>query len=204
VNRVNTRAERREQSRQRILEAARAQFAEVGYDRATIRAVAARAEVDPALVMQHFGSKPELFKEATKIPETELPDHPDELVELCLSLVGAKLHGQQDAAMSLLRSMFTHPDATEQLRQQTNAQIAKFAKVARGKDAELRGAILLSALLGISIGRNLLRLDGLADAKGTDLTKAIRGTVEGLVSPGAPLSPGSPARSGTRPRRSAR
>ncbi len=196
---MNTRVERREQTRQRILDAARSQFAEVGYDRATIRAVAKQAEVDPALVMQHFGSKDELFKQATKIPEQDLPDDPDELVELCLDLVGAKLSdGQQDAAMSLLRSMFTHPDATDQLRDQTNAQIAKFAKVARGRNAELRGAILLSALLGISIGRNLLRLNGLDDATGKELTKAIRGTVEGLVSP-----PGSPARSGTPRRRSA-
>lgn len=196
---MNTRVERREQTRQRILDAARSQFAEVGYVRATIRAVARQAEVDPALVMQHFGSKDELFKQATKIPEQDLPDDPDELVELCLDLVGAKLSdGQQDAAMSLLRSMFTHPDATDQLRDQTNAQIAKFAKVARGRNAELRGAILLSALLGISIGRNLLRLNGLEEATGKELTKAIRGTVEGLVSP-----PGSPARSGTPRRRSA-
>ncbi|MBM7788219.1 TetR/AcrR family transcriptional regulator [Tenggerimyces flavus] len=197
---MTTRAERREQTRQRILDAARSQFAEVGYDRATVRAVAKQAEVDPALVMQHFGSKDELFKQATQIPEQDLPDDPDELVELCLDLVGAKLSdGQQDAANALLRSMFTHPDATETLRDTTNAQIANFAKVARGRNAELRGAILLSALLGISIGRNLLKLNGLADAKSAELTKAIRGTVEGLVS-----SPGSPARSGTPARRSAR
>ncbi|MEQ4714939.1 helix-turn-helix domain-containing protein [Nonomuraea sp. B19D2] len=47
-------------------ESARALFAEVGFERATIRAIAKRAEVDPALVMQYFGSKQELFQWAVQ------------------------------------------------------------------------------------------------------------------------------------------
>ncbi|CAM3651155.1 TetR family transcriptional regulator [Smaragdicoccus niigatensis] len=55
-------------TRDAILEAARQRFSEVGFDKTTIRAVAAIAEVDPALVHHYFGSKKDLFLAATDIP----------------------------------------------------------------------------------------------------------------------------------------
>ncbi len=55
-------------TRQSILEAARATFARAGYERATIRAIASAAAVDPALVHHYFGTKEELFVAAHEIP----------------------------------------------------------------------------------------------------------------------------------------
>ena len=52
----------------RILEAARAEFAEHGWAGATIRAVARAADVDPALVYHYFGSKEGLLDAATTPP----------------------------------------------------------------------------------------------------------------------------------------
>ena len=46
----------------RILDAAAGLFAEAGYERATIRAIAAAAGVDAGLVMHYFGSKVSLFR----------------------------------------------------------------------------------------------------------------------------------------------
>ncbi|CAM4004794.1 TetR/AcrR family transcriptional regulator [Tsukamurella ocularis] len=51
-----------------ILEAARELFAEVGYDRATIRAIAARAGVDVALVSYYYGNKKGLFRGVMSMP----------------------------------------------------------------------------------------------------------------------------------------
>ena len=48
-------------------------FAELGYDRTTIRAVAAAAGVDAGLVMHYFGSKDLLFARAVEVPADELP-----------------------------------------------------------------------------------------------------------------------------------
>ncbi|MEU1667923.1 helix-turn-helix domain-containing protein [Streptomyces sparsogenes] len=62
-----SRAERRRNTERRILAAARELFAERGFERTTIRAVASAAEVDPALVMQYFGSKQQLFSRAVQI-----------------------------------------------------------------------------------------------------------------------------------------
>src|SRR5215831_16860854 len=55
-------------TREAILQAARAQFAEHGYDGATIRAIAAAAGVDPALVHHFYGSKESLFAAAMQLP----------------------------------------------------------------------------------------------------------------------------------------
>lgn len=55
-------------TREAILAAAREQFAEHGYDGATIRAIAAAAAVDPALVHHFYGSKERLFAAAMQLP----------------------------------------------------------------------------------------------------------------------------------------
>jgi AcrR family transcriptional regulator len=55
-------------TREAIIEAARGEFAARGYDGATIRAIAAAASVDPALVHHFYGSKEQLFAAAMRLP----------------------------------------------------------------------------------------------------------------------------------------
>src|SRR6266542_4222884 len=55
-------------NREAILAAARTQFAERGYENATIRGIAAGAGVDPALVHHYYGSKDQLFAAALRLP----------------------------------------------------------------------------------------------------------------------------------------
>ncbi len=55
-------------TREQIAVAARTQFAEQGYERATFRAIAAAAGVDPALVVHFYGSKEELFRQVMVLP----------------------------------------------------------------------------------------------------------------------------------------
>ncbi|MGE0296311.1 TetR family transcriptional regulator [Pseudonocardia sp.] len=57
-------------TRATILAAARELFLERGYRGTTVRAVAARAGVDQALIGYHFGSKQGLFGEAVPLPCT--------------------------------------------------------------------------------------------------------------------------------------
>jgi AcrR family transcriptional regulator len=54
-------------SRAKILAAARATFAEVGYGEASLRAIARRAGVDPALVHHYFDGKAALFIEVLQL-----------------------------------------------------------------------------------------------------------------------------------------
>ncbi|MCX4094406.1 TetR family transcriptional regulator [Nocardia sp. alder85J] len=55
-------------TREAILAAARSRFAEVGFDKASIRSIATAAGVDPALVHHYFGTKQELLAAAMHIP----------------------------------------------------------------------------------------------------------------------------------------
>ncbi|MBV9088711.1 MAG: TetR family transcriptional regulator [Mycobacteriaceae bacterium] len=55
-------------ARERILTSARQMFARNGIDKTSIRAVAAGAAVDPALVHHYFGTKQQLFAAAVHIP----------------------------------------------------------------------------------------------------------------------------------------
>jgi AcrR family transcriptional regulator len=55
-------------TREAIADAARRQFAELGYDRATLRGIAGEAGVDAALVVRFYGSKDGLFREVMALP----------------------------------------------------------------------------------------------------------------------------------------
>src|SRR5271157_5212407 len=54
-------------ARDRILVAARRIFAENGYGRATIRAIAAEASINPSMVIRYYGSKEGLFAAVAKL-----------------------------------------------------------------------------------------------------------------------------------------
>lgn len=63
------------ESRQRILDAARALFRERGYAGTTVRAVAAEAGVDSAMVFYFFGTKQGLFAAAVDMSARVPPRH---------------------------------------------------------------------------------------------------------------------------------
>src|ERR1700752_3182785 len=63
---ANPRKRNAEATRAAILEAAKAQFALLGYDCAVLRDIAREAGVDVALVKRYFGGKEALFTEALR------------------------------------------------------------------------------------------------------------------------------------------
>ena len=82
-----TRPRNASQTRADILSAARRRFGAEGYERTTLRAVAADVGVDAALVIRYFGSKQDLFAAAADFA-IELPDlssvDPDEVAGILL------------------------------------------------------------------------------------------------------------------------
>jgi len=61
---MNARAKQREDTRERILRAARAAFAELGFKAASTREIAARAGTTQGLITYHFRTKEKLWKAA--------------------------------------------------------------------------------------------------------------------------------------------
>lgn len=181
--RPNSRDDRRRATGLRILKSARELFGERGYERTTIRAVAASASVDPALVMQHFGSKQGLFTAAVRAaPEPEITAGEGELVDFLVATLRLKLTESAQAPMAMLRSMLTHPEATERAREvlvRQGDQVA--AVIPECEDPALRGALVMTAMLGIRIGRELLELDALASADPERVAEIMRPSLEALL-----------------------
>ncbi|MEU5024814.1 TetR family transcriptional regulator [Streptomyces milbemycinicus] len=191
-----TRAERRRNTEQRILAAARELFAERGFERTTIRAVASAAQVDPALVMQYFGSKQELFSQAVRISvagaEAEgrpRAGGPEALTDSLLASLGMKIGGLPEASLAMLRSMLTHPEAAEAARTALGHQITELAAAIsagpevdhRAEDARLRAALAVATMVGVTIGHQLLGIDDLRRASPEEIAAALRPALHALV-----------------------
>src|SRR3954471_7150539 len=174
-----SREERRRRTEACILQEARRLFAEEGFERATIRAVARQTGVDPALVMQYFGSKEGLFAAAMKGAHgggTARTAPREEIPTAVLQDVLAKFEDTDDreAAVTLLRNFLTHPEANRIMRDEVMcALIRDLAGTIGGKDAEPRGAALLYSVFGMALARYVLELRGLAGASGADIERLL-------------------------------
>jgi AcrR family transcriptional regulator len=189
------RARQREQTQERILTAARQLFAQVGYERATIRSIASAAEADPGLVMRYFGSKRELFSRvASMSPEDGLTGTPEQVTEYLLTSLAAKLTQEPDATLAMLRSMLTHPAAAEEVRDAANRQERQLAAAIPAPDAEARAGIIGAITLGTLVARHLLQLNGLTAASPAQITALLRPCLSSLIAAG-PAHAG-PAHSG--------
>ncbi len=175
---------RRAATETRILQAAREQFSELGFDRTTIRGIAGRAKVDPALVMQYFGSKDALFEKAASLPLEGLEElWPDDLMNLLLSILGIRMAGLPLESIALMRSMLTHPDTAARVGERVAAYVEGIAKAIPGEDAELRAALIVSIIRGVTIDRHLLQYAPIRDASPERITRLLQPCLEALARP---------------------
>jgi AcrR family transcriptional regulator len=159
-----------ERSREAILRAARRHFAREGYQKTTVRAVAAEAEIDPTMVIRYFGSKDDLFAAAVAV-DLQLPDFatlPRE--QLGRGMVNHFLRRWEgdladDTLGVLLRSAPTHPCAAERMRTIFTEQVRVAITAVVPDRAAERAALVASQLLGMALCRYVLKLPGLADAE---------------------------------------
>lgn len=156
-----TRAERRSATAARILEAAQAEFGAHGEDGATVRGIARRARVDPSLVLQHYGSKQALFalavRPAAELTADGIPAHLAEVLQI-------RLHELPPATRALMRSMLTSSEAATVMRDYLQERTTNLAQTMECDDAELRAAVMVSSILGITLARHFLNLAPLVDA----------------------------------------
>lgn len=177
-----SRADQRRATEARILAQARKLFAESGYDRTTIRAVAAAARVDPGLVMHYFGSKARLFARAIGSASAPIPGGtPDEVAGQLLDIIRRSLAEEPVESLAVLRSMLTHPEAADELRSATRAHKDRISEAIPGDEAELRASLVSAVLVGVAVGRHLVRLDPLADADPDQIVEILRPCVRSLT-----------------------
>lgn len=148
-------------SKSAIVVAAREQFARYGYHRATIRAIAAGAGIDPAMVMRYFGNKAGLFQAAVTV-DLELPDlsaTPPGQVGYSLVRHFLQRWERDDTLVILLRSSITDHDIAEHVRQLFIQQVAPaVAPAAPPASATTRAGLVATQILGLAISRYVLQL----------------------------------------------
>ncbi|MEV4512228.1 TetR family transcriptional regulator [Dactylosporangium sp. NPDC049525] len=189
-----TRAQQRHQTEARILTAARQMFAELGYDRTTIRAVASAAGVDAGLVMHYFGSKDQLFSRAAELPADQLHmGTPEQVAEALLTSLANRLDSEPVASLAVLRSMLTNTDAAERYRAAAEPQLSQITAAIPTADAEIRASLLSAIVHGVIIERYLLRLGGLANAAPEQIIDLLRPCFQTLATPPQPPSASRPA-----------
>jgi AcrR family transcriptional regulator len=187
-----TRAERRARTERAILEAARELFCESGYQGTTIRGVAARAGVDPALVMQYYGSKDALFGQAAHLDldfTEALPGPVTELGERMLTLLLERLENNPQALLSTLRSMLTHEQAAQACRMAFAEQQDPVEDLIGGDDAQLRSKLIGTIMIGLLVARYLLRIGPVAQASPQRLIELLGPCLRPLTTPAQSVAP---------------
>lgn len=175
-------------TRGEILRAARQEFAARGYGGATIRGIAARAEVDPALVHHYFGTKRELFVTSLALPfdpleviSAAVPGDPGKAGERLLRMllgVWATEPGQT-LMQSLLRSALTDDEVLGTLRQfMLETVLAPIVREVAPDRPELRAALLASQILGLAVVRHVTKIEPLASAEADTVVAAVGPTVQ--------------------------
>ena len=149
-------------AREAILGAARARFAADGYDRATVRAIAADAGIDPSMVMRYFGSKRQLFALTAEF-DLRLPDllaAPREQIGRVLAAHLLDRWEADDGLQILLRTATTDDDAAERMRAIFASQLAPQIAALTGEPATAatRAGLVATQALGTALCRYVLRL----------------------------------------------
>jgi AcrR family transcriptional regulator len=182
-------------TRAAILESARGRFADHGYDRATIRAIAADAGVDPALVHHFYGSKERLFAAAMRLPvvpseilaaafDARVRDQSASAGELLVrtALMAWDTAEVRDIFLGLLRSALTSERAAAMLREfLADAILGPVALMSDSADpaqAAYRAAIVASQMVGLALARYVLAFEPVAAASVDDLAATIGPTVD--------------------------
>ncbi|MGH3723208.1 MAG: TetR family transcriptional regulator [Mycobacterium sp.] len=159
---------------------ARKLFAELGYERTSLRQVALQAGVDPALVSHFYGKKRDLF-----LAVVELPVDPSEVISTVLDgdkdTVGQRLatiilHILDDEIsrqpfIGIVRAATAEPEAAKLVRDLlTRKVIAPIAESLGSADADYRAALAMSQIQGFTLARYVVGLEPLVNRPHEQLT----------------------------------
>ncbi|KAA1249681.1 TetR/AcrR family transcriptional regulator [Mycobacterium simiae] len=155
-----------------IEDVARIQFAELGYDRTSMRKVALQAGVDPALVTHYFGSKLDLFLTVIELPvdPAALIDHVVRGASGCAGtrLATAVLDVLDDEVrrrpiVSMVRAATAEPHAARLIRDFLTRQLlVPIAQGLSADHAEYRAALVMSQVVGLTLARCIVGIEPLA------------------------------------------
>ncbi|MGH3507404.1 MAG: TetR family transcriptional regulator [Nocardioidaceae bacterium] len=154
--------------------AARRRFAELGYPRTTMRAIAQDAGVDPRLITHFFGSKQELF-----VAVVELPFDPEPTFDALLGAGGADLGARladfilgmlereetRRTITGIIRAAASEEEAAARIRDMLASRLlTPLARNVGADDPELRASLVASQVVGLTFARHVVGIPALQTA----------------------------------------
>ncbi|WP_431984327.1 TetR family transcriptional regulator [Streptomyces qinglanensis] len=197
-------------TRERILASARGEFAEHGYDKVSVRAVARGAGVDAALVHHYFGTKEQVFAAAVEGAIAPVLVVPELVRETALDAVGETvtrrfLETWEDPAtraplLAIVRSAVNNERAAAVFRGLlTRSLLSRLAARLAAPDAELRVGLAAAQLIGSAMLRHVIRLEPLASEPLATVTARLAPVVQyHLTGPDPAGGPGAAGGRGLR------
>ncbi|MFN8074956.1 MAG: TetR family transcriptional regulator [Kineosporiaceae bacterium] len=177
-----------EDARAAIVAAARAEFAERGYEATTLRGIARVAGVDARLVHHYFDGKDEVFAAAMEVPvpprmivEAVLQGPREEIgVRLLTTMFGVwDAPGGRERITAIVSSATASPTGARIIREFLVTEI--FGRIAASLDvdrATLRASLVGSQMIGLIMARYVVQIDPVASAPAPELVAAVAPTVQ--------------------------
>jgi AcrR family transcriptional regulator len=159
------------ETREQIAVAARSLFAELGYERATFRAIGAAAGVDPALVVHFYGTKESLFREVM-----QLPSQVSEAIagvaagsragmgrRLAELVVGALENPDtRPIVLGRIRSASSNADAATLVRETVTRDLLRLTSAITDDEPETRAVLVGAQIVGTALARYIVLVEPLA------------------------------------------
>ncbi|WNM35170.1 TetR family transcriptional regulator [Streptomyces sp. Li-HN-5-11] len=183
-------ARRSDATRAAILTAARERFAADGYERATIRAIAKQANIDPSMVMRYYGNKESLFAAAVSL-DLRLPDLaalPRDEAGWTLVSHFLALWEENGELTAILRVGATNAAGAERMQQVFRDQVLPVARAVCPDPEQVpaRAALCASQLLGLALTRYVLRLPPSVDLTRGEILAWLAPTVQRYLTAPSP------------------
>ena len=174
-------------AKERILNAARRQFAVTGFRATTLRAIAAEAECDVALIPHYFGSKERLFRAAIEFPidvetiVTRMSDIPFE--QLGETMLNEALSVWDSPLLDHIIAAFKRQIDSPQLLSDfvNNALWVGIRTRLEGMVLEKRIGLAQTQLIGLLVGRYVLKLPGLVEQNREEIVQAMAPILQGIL-----------------------
>ncbi|MGW0701904.1 TetR/AcrR family transcriptional regulator [Streptomyces sp. NPDC002867] len=182
-------------ARERILQAARTEFAERGYDKTTMRGIARAAGVDAALVHHYFGTKDDVFAAAIEVsfePALAIPAILGTSTEgigerLARYFIGVWENPATRAPLlAIIRSALTYEAAATVLRGFVLRRLLeRVAGDLDVPDPTFRAELAASHMIGIAILRYVIKAEPLASVDTEEIVRMVAPTLQRyLTDPG--------------------
>ncbi|MFD5446576.1 TetR family transcriptional regulator [Streptomyces sp. NPDC127100] len=177
-------------TRDRILDAAREEFSERGYDKTSVRGIAKAAGVDSALVHHYFGTKEQVFEAAIEVVFAPALEAPEAIGDGPLDTVGERLTrfvlglwenpGTRSPLLAVVRSAVNNEAAAAVFRRLIAAQLMRrIAARLDLPDAELRAELAAAQLVGCAMLRYVIKVEPLASADPERIVARLAPVVQG-------------------------